>query len=194
VNTWVANHQTAQLIGFGTLHPGFEDIEEEIVRIKELGLKGIKFHPEFQNFFVDDPRMDRVYKAIGSDLPVLMHVGDPKHENSSPERLSHVLDRFPDLKLIAAHLGGFKRWGETRKFLLGRNIWLDTSSALWYMDDDEAVDIMRTHGTDRVLFGTDYPFISHADELEKFMTLPLTEQEREDILWNNAAKLLGIDF
>ncbi len=192
VNDWLAEHDGGMLVGFGTLHPDYEDIEGELDRIISLGLKGIKLHPEFQGFYADESKMDRVYKAIGSKLPVLIHAGDENFDNSSPRRIARVLERFPELTLVAAHLGGHKQWEESRKYLVGRNLYFDTSSALWFMEPQEAVTLMRDHGTHRIVFGTDYPIVNHQMELEVFDQLPLTAREREDILYNNAARLLKL--
>lgn len=193
INTWVARHATGTLIGFGTLHPDMDGIEEEFERIVSLGLKGIKLHPDFQGFKADDPKMDKIYAAVENRLPLLIHAGDEHSDNSSPERLAHVLEKFPGMIMVAAHLGGYKSWDESLHYLIGRNLYIDTSSAIEYMDGSEAVRIIRKHGTKRVLFGTDYPAACHSEALEVFDKLGLHEQERADILFNNAAELLGID-
>lgn len=192
INDFIASNAKGRFIGFGTLHPDMDDIEGEFERIISLGLKGIKLHPDFQGFNADDPKMDRIYSVIGSRLPLLIHAGDENLDSSSPRRLANVLERFPGLTMIAAHLGGYKKWQEAMNCLIGKNLYLDTSSAIRYMDRDFAVTLIKTHGTDKVVFGTDYPSVYHDIELEAFHKLGLSEQEKEDILYNNAAKLLGI--
>ncbi len=193
VNDWVSSNATGRLIGFGTLHPDMDDIEGEFERIISLGLKGIKLHPDFQGFNADDPKMDRIYSVIGNRLPLLIHAGDENLDSSSPRRLSNVLDKYPDLTMIAAHLGGFKNWREAMDCLIGRNLYLDTSSAIQYMDKDFATNLIKAHGTDKVVFGTDYPSMYHSIELEVFHKLGLNNQEKEDILYNNAARILGLE-
>jgi predicted TIM-barrel fold metal-dependent hydrolase len=192
VNDWVAAHAKGKFIGFGTLHPDMDDIEGEFERIISLGLKGIKLHPDFQGFDADDAKMDRIYSLIENRLPLLIHAGDENLDSSSPQRLSNVLEKFPGLTMIAAHLGGFKNWNEAMDCLIGKNLYLDTSSAIQYLDKDFAVRIIKTHGTDKVVFGTDYPSMYHQMELEAFHKLDLNDQEKEDILYNNAARLLGL--
>jgi uncharacterized protein len=179
-------------IGFGTLHPFFTNISQEIDRITSCGIRGIKLHPDFQNFSIDDDSMMSVYRAIGSALPVLIHMGDENKDSSSPSRLLKILDRFPDITFIAAHLGGYQMWRESMNTIAGRNVYFDTSSSLAFLKPDEASDIIRAHGIDRVLFGSDYPMWIHKDELERFLKLDFTEKERSQILHENAAKLLGI--
>lgn len=190
INNWIASIAVDRVVGFGTLHPDYPHYERELDRIKELGLKGIKFHPDFQGFDIDDPKMWPVYRTIGSRFPVLFHTGDENLEHSSPKKLSRVLESFPELRVIAAHLGGYSRWEEAREYLIGKNLYLDTSSSLWKLEPEEAAEIIRSHGVDRVLFGTDYPIASHREELLRFEKLPLTEEEKETILWENARRLL----
>lgn len=193
VNEWVARHAKGKFIGFGTLHPDMDDVEGEFERIISLGLRGIKLHPDFQGFKADEAKMDRIYSLIGNRLPVLIHAGDEHLDGSSPRRLANVLERFPDLTMIAAHLGGFKKWKEAMDCLIGKNLYLDTSSAIQYIDKEFASKLIKTHGTDKVVFGTDYPSMYHEIELKAFYRLDLNDQEKEDILYNNAAKILGIE-
>jgi len=192
INDWVAGHASEKLIGFGTLHPDMPDVEDEVERIMALGLKGIKLHPDFQGFNADDPKMDKIYSSIENRLPVLIHCGDAKLDNSSPRRIANLLDRFPGLTIIAAHLGGHNKWQESMEYLVGRNLYMDTSSAIRYMDLDLAEKIIKEHGTKKIVFGTDYPIVYHDEELEVFYKLDLSETERDDILYNNAAEILGL--
>lgn len=192
INDWVASQAGGKLIGFGTLHPEMGNVEEEMEHIFSLGLKGIKLHPDFQGFDADSPEMDRVYRAIGSRLPVLIHAGDENLDSSSPRRLANVLSKFPELTMIAAHLGGHSQWEEALECLVGKNLYLDTSSAIRFMGKDLALKIIRQHGTHKVVFGTDYPIVYHEQELKDFYELDLTPQQQEDILYNNAARILRI--
>ena len=194
INNYIADvvKSHSNLVGFGTLHFDLDDVDAEVKRIIGLGLKGVKLHPEFQHFVIDEPAMIPVYKGIAGKLPLLIHVGDPYRDSSSPLRLARVLDKFPDLVVIAAHFGGYRMWEDSRKYLLGRNIYMDTSSSLAFLDPATAVDMIRSHGTDKFMFGSDYPMWNQRDELDRFLQLDLTEAEREAILYNNAAKLLGV--
>ncbi len=179
-------------IGFGTLHPGLENVDEEIDRIMSLGLKGIKLHPEFQGFNIDDEDMLPIYKAAQGKLPILIHTGDEVQQSSSPEKLSKIMDMFPDVVFIAAHFGGYSMWDESAKYLMGKNVYFDTSSSLFKLEPKRATDMIRQHGIKKMLFGTDYPMWDHKEELERFMKLDLTEEERQQILWKNSSRLLNI--
>lgn len=197
INDFIASTAAANdsFIGFGTLHPclGEDGLRTEFERIISLGLKGVKLHPEFQGFSIDDDVMMPLYAVVEGRLPVLMHMGDENKDSSHPSKLASVLDRFPRLTVIAAHLGGYQMWDEAISRLSGRNLFVDTSSALFALEPSEAARIIRAYGTSRVLFGTDYPMWDHKEELERFMKLDLTGEEQEAILWRNAAKLLGIE-
>ncbi len=191
VNRWLAGFQNDRYVAFGALHPLSEDPERDFDELLSLGLHGVKLHPEFQRFDIDDPKMERLYRVIGDKVPIMMHVGDPRYDHSAPVRLRRMLDRHPELRIIAAHLGGYERWEEARESLIGLPIWLDTSSALWAMSPEEAVDLIRAHGVDRVVFGTDYPVNNHMRELALFNRLALTGAERRAILHGNGARLLS---
>ncbi|MEG1943744.1 MAG: amidohydrolase family protein, partial [Angelakisella sp.] len=107
-----------------------------------------------------------------------------------PDRLAEVAQKFPRLTCIAAHFGGYQRWKDAEKYLGQPNIYYDTSSSLFVLHPDEAVRIIEHFGSERFMFGTDYPMWLHEQELERFFALPLSEKQREDILWNNFAGLL----
>lgn len=192
INDYVFSVQSAhpELVGFATLHPDLEDIDQEVERIITMGLHGVKLHPEFQHFSIDDEKMMPLYKAIEGKLPTLVHMGDQNRDTSSPVRLARVLDRFPELVVIAAHFGGYSMWDLSSDYLIGRNLYMDTCSSLPFLDHDRAVLMIRKHGVNKMLFGTDYPMWDHAEELDRFMQLELTEEERRAILHDNAYRLL----
>jgi Predicted metal-dependent hydrolase of the TIM-barrel fold len=194
VNSWIAAQLQSNVFGFGTIHPGYERIEQELARIRSLGLLGLKLHPDFQGYYVDDPSMDIVYANIAGKMPVLVHSGDETSEFSSPKRLANVLDRHPKLTVIAAHLGGYSQWAEAERYIIGRDCYIDTSSSLWAIPPEKAAALIRMHGADKVLFGTDYPLVRHQEELARFMALDLTDGEKDKILFENAKRLLKLDI
>ncbi len=183
-----------EFVGFGTIHPDYENYEAELKRIKEAGLRGVKLHPDFQKFAVDTPAMDDIYDVIAKlKMPILVHAGDYRYDYSGPKRVLHVLQKHPDLIVVAAHFGGYTQWDESQKYLVGQNVYFDTSSSLWQLPIEQAMDMIHAHGADKFLFGSDYPMWDHEDELyNRFNKLPLTEEERKLILYKNAFRLLGI--
>jgi predicted TIM-barrel fold metal-dependent hydrolase len=194
INDYVSGvtREHPELIGFATLHPDMADVPAEVDRIVKLGLKGLKLHPEFQHFSIDDDNMMPIYEAVEGRLPVLIHMGDQNVDSSSPARLARVLDRFPGLTVIAAHFGGYSMWDLSYEYLIGRNVYMDTSSSLYFITPEKAVDMIRKHGAEKILFGSDYPMWDHKEELDRFLALDLTEEERRAILSGNARRLLSI--
>ncbi|NLO85771.1 MAG: amidohydrolase [Clostridiales bacterium] len=196
INTYLMNtaaEHGEKLIGFGTMHPDFPDHRAELQRIKDGGLHGVKMHPDFQHFYLDDENAIALFQAMAEmGLPALIHTGDFRQTYSEPRRMAKVLDIVPDLKVICAHLGGWSVWSEGWKHLAGRkNLWVDTSSSLYAISPQEAADIIHRYGVDRVFFGTDYPMWTPKEELERFMALPLTDEEREKILHLNFEKFMA---
>lgn len=177
-------------IGFAAMHPDCPDIEKEIERAISLGLKGVKLHPDFQRFCIDDPKAMKIYEIIEGRLPLLLHTGDSRYQWSKPSRLVRVLEAFPKLDVIAAHFGGWSEWDDAAEVLGGKRLWVDTSSSLYAMSPQRARELIDIFGVENVLFGTDYPMWTAADEMELFDKINLTEREREMILCENAERLL----
>lgn len=179
--------------GLGTLHPDSEDIDADVKELIGLGLKGVKLHPDIQQFKIDDYRMLKIYELCEGRLPILMHTGDHRYDYSNPNRLLPVLEIYTDLTVIGAHFGGWSMWEEaTQRLKHHENFYVDCSSSLYAMTPEKARELILAHGTDRVLFGTDYPMWEPAAEIRRFLQIDLTEEQREDILWRNAAKLFQI--
>ncbi len=179
--------------GFGGIHQDYPDFEGEAERILSLGLKGIKIHPDIQRFDLESVKMYELCEIIEGRMPLFLHMGDEREEYrySEPKKLSKLLDRFPSLEVVAAHLGGYKAWDEA-KCLHGRpNVWYDNSSALWALTVSDAEKLTEQCGFDRVMFGTDYPVYKLKDYIDLFMKLDFTEQQRCDIFYNNVKSFLG---
>ena len=182
-------------VGFAGMHQDFPDFEAEINRCEEMGLRGVKIHPDIQGIDIDDPKLLTLYEIVAGRMPVYFHIGDdrPQYRYSEPKKLARVLQMFPKLEVVAAHLGGYKAKEEAIEYLAGKpNVYYDTSSALWYQSPEEASDTIHKLGTENVMFGTDYPVMNPASELKLFSRLALTDQQREDILWNNAIRFLKL--
>lgn len=179
--------------GLGTLHPDSEDIEADFYEIMELGLHGVKLHPDIQRFEIDAERVHRIYELCEGRLPILMHTGDHRFDYSNPSRMKPVLDRYKALTVIGAHFGGWSVWGDAEALLTGYdNFYVDCSSSLYAMSPERARELIRAFGEEHVLFGTDYPMWDIEADLARFMKIDLCDFEREDILYNNAARLFGI--
>ena len=179
-----------EFYGFGTIHADMEDILSEISVIESLGLKGIKIHPDTQRFAIDDKRLYPMYDMIQWHMPVLFHCGDPRYEYSRPERLKKVLRDFPKLQVIGAHLGGWSMFDKAFEYLKDANCYFDFSSCIMFMGKAETEKYIKGYGADRILFGTDFPSWDPSIEVDRFMSLNLTDEEREKIAYINAEKLL----
>lgn len=180
-----------KLIGLGTLHPDSIDLKADLEHIKELGLHGVKLHPDIQKFKIDDYRCLKIYELCENEnMPILMHTGDYRYDYSNPNRLVPILDIYKNLTVIGAHLGGWSVWDEAvEKLSQYKNFYVDSSSSLYELSIERATEIIRAYGAHRVLFGSDYPVFSPDIELGRFMALPLTDDERRMILSENVIKL-----
>ena len=198
INTFIYNEMQAhpEFIGFITLHPDLTETEvkEEIKFAIDNGFKGIKLHPDFQKFYIDDPNLFKIYKEASGKLPILFHMGDKRYDYSSQERLVRVANEFKNLKCIAAHFGGYSTWGNFKEYLNLKydNVYFDTSSSLYFLEPYKARQIINAFGVDKFFFGTDYPMWDAKEELERFFALGLTEEENELILSKNIKKLLNL--
>ena len=186
----VCREHPDRLIGFGTLHPQMEGLEEEMERILSRGYRGIKLHPDFQEFNIDEDRAMEIYRLAEGKLAILFHTGDARYDYSAPSRLEKVAERFPKLTCIAAHFGGYSRWDEAMDAYEAPNIYMDTSSALFALPKEKAWEFFRKFGEDRFFFGTDFPMWTHEDEMVRFNALELPPDMREKILWKNFAKAI----
>ncbi len=197
INEFIAREaalHSDKFIGLGAMHPKSENMEAEIEHLTELGLKGIKLHPDIQGFKLDCEGYLKILRlAEKNKLPVLIHTGDNRYDNSNPDRVIRILEMFENLTVIGAHLGGWSLWQEAAKRLAGyKNFYVDTSSSFYALDKDIARNIINSYGTHKVIFGTDFPMWRQRDELEYLFSLNLERQELEDILYNNITKLLNL--
>jgi predicted TIM-barrel fold metal-dependent hydrolase len=169
-NNWAIDmeRQSKRVTAFGTLHPDHQEPEKELGRLRKAGIKGLKFHPDFQGFFLDDPKFYKLMEIIGDEFTLMIHVGDtlpPEKNPSCPLKMANLRRAFPGPRLIAAHLGGFSHWQYAIEHLAGLDVYFDTSSSLSFIDDDTLRQLIAKHPSDRLLFGSDYPLFDPADEV-----------------------------
>lgn len=183
-----------EFTGFGTLHPDMRNPVDELNEIERLGLVGIKIHPDTQRFPMDDERMDSVYDALQGRMPVLIHCGDPRYDFSHPKRLRRILDKFPKLTVIAAHLGGWSLFDTAFELLKNKECYLDISSCMMFLSPEQIKKYISGYGADRILFGSDFPLWSPQKEVQSFLKLKLKSDDREKIIYKNALRLLNRDI
>ena len=200
INTFLAEQAAThpEFIGFGTMHPDFEDMEGEVNRALSLGLRGFKLHPDTQQVNMDDPRLMEFYEIIAGRAPLTVHTGDYRQDYSSPRRLERILHAFPDLVVDAAHLGGWSTYDIGydvlhEDLLHAERLFVDASSAFAFVGRRHMRELIRMWGSDRVMFGSDYPMWDPALELNEMMHCNLTDDELEKVLWRNAEAFTGVN-
>jgi len=181
-----------EFIGFGTVHAGMEDLLDEVARIADMGLHGIKIHPDCQRFAIDDPRLFPMCEAIAGKMPIMLHMGDRRYDYSHPARLRKVLDNFPKLEAIAAHFGGYSMYEAAKEHLSSTNCIMDVSSSLMFMPRGVAERYINHYGAERMAFGTDYPVWDPVKEVQRLTQLELTEDQIEQIAWKTATRFLKL--
>ena len=179
-------------VGFGTVHARMEGICEETQRIMTMGLRGIKMHPDSQRFCIDDIRLYPVYDLIQGKVPVLLHMGDQRYNYSHPVRLRRILEAFPQLEVIAAHFGGYSMYEIAAQELQGKNCFFDVSSSLMFMEAGVAEKYINHYGAERFVYGSDFPMWNPVKEMERFMRLKLTDDQKEQIAHITAERILKI--
>jgi len=184
-----------RFVPFGAMHPDFEDPGVEIARMRTLGLTGFKMHPEYQSFVPLDPQMGAIYEAaVEHGMTVFFHAGGDVAFDTvrgTPAVFAALLDRWPDLHVVLAHMGGFRQWHEVTRRLAGRDVYFDTAYTLGHLPDEEFVALVREHGVDRVLFGSDGPWTDETDQLAHLRRLGFTSEELDAILGGNAERMIA---
>ena len=193
INEFTANEvrRHNEFYGFGTVHAAMDDVLSELEVIIKRGLKGIKIHPDTQRFEIDDKRLYPLYDAIQGRLPIMIHCGDPRYHYSRPERLRRVLDDFPGLQVIGAHLGGWSMFDKAFEYLKDTGCCFDISSCMMFIGSTDTEKYIRGYGAERILFGTDFPLWSPSKEVERFLSLHISDEEKEQIAYINAQRLLN---
>lgn len=195
IHRFALQFQEGDRISFGSIHPDCSDYKEKLRWIKEQGFRGIKLHPDYQGAYFNDIRYKRILAyASELELVIVTHAGldpvSPDDIHCTPKMAAEVLDEVQPKNLVLAHMGGNGLFDEAEELLVGRDVYFDTSYVLDKMDPVQFVRMVRNHGADRILFGTDSPWGGQKEFAEAFRQLPLTEEEKAKIAYKNAKKLL----
>jgi predicted TIM-barrel fold metal-dependent hydrolase len=194
---WSRSVAGPRLLPFPSLLPLGENALRNLSRIAAEGFRGIKLHPEYQDFYIDDSSLSGFYeRAAERDLVILFHagydIGFPDSDRSAPARIAQVHRSFPRLRIIASHLGGFRQWDEVLRDLAGSDVYLDTSYIFRHIPDGTLREILDAHRPDRILFGSDSPWADQRESVHRLQQLELDPVREEQILSRNAKELLGI--
>jgi predicted TIM-barrel fold metal-dependent hydrolase len=192
---WSRQIASDRIVPFPSVHPRDPEAVSRLTRVKEAGFKGIKLHPYYQDFFLDEEAALPLYQCASDiGLIIVCHTGFdiafPRVRRADPERIANVMRQFPKLKLITTHLGAWQDWDHVRRFLLGKPIYMEISYSLGQLPDEQVRDILLQHPQDCLLFGTDSPWQDQSETLRRLRSLNLGEQRERAMLCDNAARLL----
>lgn len=193
---WCRQVRSERIIPFPSFHPYDPEFKECIHQIKEEGFKGVKFHPYYQDFTINEDKLMPVYEELcEAGLIVVMHTGFdfafPLIKIADPEKILDIVERFPTLKFVTTHLGAWRQWDEVERILLGKPIYMEISFSLECRDTDAVNNIISNHPAEYILFGTDSPWTDQYNAISLFRGLNLGAEKEELILRENAIKLLN---
>lgn len=197
VNRFARESRRTNLIPFGGLHPDCDHVIEELEKLKDRNMAGIKFHPPYQSVNLTDEKYIEMWKHINYlGFPVLIHCGfaGPEHDyDLFPSGVLKILRYAPDVPLILAHMGGRSENPEEEKILfhLPENVYIDTAMSAEVQPFDDFVRMVEAMGPDRVLFGSDFPYETQKASIELIRKSPFSQSEKEMMLGGNAAQILG---
>ena len=197
INDFIASTVTedSTLIGLAAMHQDFTDIESELDRITALGLRGVKLHPDSQAVNMDDPRLMRLYESCERrGLAVLIHCGDYRYDYSHPHRLKRILHEFPQLRVCAAHFGGWSLFDLALEFLEHEHCYLDVSSSMFALGLRRTRELIEDYTPSRILFGSDFPMWNPESEYSRFSSLAFSDASKELMTWRNAESWLACDI
>ena len=195
---WSESIRSERILPFPSVHPEGRKSAEQLRRIAAEGFLGFKLHPYYQQFTVDEERLDPIYAtAEECGLVLLLHAGFdiafPRNRVADPQRLIRVADRFPKLKIIAAHLGAWMDWDEVERYLVGRPVDFDISCCFDFMHRTQAERLLRSHPSDRLLFGSDSPWVDQQKTIEDLRSFGLGPDFEARVLGGNAWELLKLN-
>ncbi len=184
-------------ISFGAVHPYSSDMKGQLREVRDMGLRGIKIHPDYMGVMIDDPKMLQMIGCASElGLAICIHagvdIGLPDKVHCPPERSARMLQDVRPCKCILAHMGGWEQWKEVEELLIGLDVWLDTSMSRRFLAPEDMKRMIREHGADKIVFGTDSPWGGQAEEIAFMRELGLDREEEEKIFSGNARMLLGM--
>lgn len=195
--SWSEKIRSERVIPFPSFHPDDPDALNHIDRIADSGFLGIKMHPYYQKFYLDEERMLPLYERIRDrGLVLVMHtgfdIGFPRDRIADPIRILNVLEKVPGLKLVTTHLGGWDMWDEVEEMLVGKPIYMDISYSLDLLGEERARRMLLAHPQEFLIFGTDSPWGEQRQVIRQVKNLALGAEIEAALFYENAAALLGL--
>lgn len=168
INEFAKKVSHGGLVSLGSVYPGQDGWQKTVEDLARDGFAGIKLHPEFQKCYVDSPEViDLINLCKKLDMIVVFHAGvdsgvaPPVH--CSPKTLRHALEYTEGDNVIAAHLGGYLMWDDVETYLVGTPVIFDTAMISRYIEPEKCADIIRKHGLDKIVCGSDSPWEGQRD-------------------------------
>jgi predicted TIM-barrel fold metal-dependent hydrolase len=188
------NKQGGPVVCFGAMHPDFQGFEEELEFLRLSGIKGIKMHSEYQGFRPEDGKYAKLFECCAANnIAVLFHsgvdIGYPT-VRCTPKGAAELLS-VKGLTVILAHMGAYRLWDEVEKVLVGRNCYFDLAYCN-EMDNSQLKRMILNHGSDKILFATDFPWERACVIKKKVDALGLDQKDLDNIYFENASRLLNL--
>jgi len=194
---WSKTIRSERIIPFPSLHPKDPTLLDHLELLYTEGFKGVKMHPYYQDYFLDDYNLFALYERMSElGMILVIHAGYdiayPRIRRADPLRILDISQQFPELKLIATHLGGWDEWEDVRSLLTGQPIYMEISFALDFLDQIRLRDLLLNHPHEYLLFGTDSPWSDQATTIKMLARLGLPAPLLESMLSGNARRLLTL--
>ena len=197
VNRFAKEIERNNVISFGGLHPNCDNVLEEIEKLNDLNLAGVKFHPPFQKVDISDEKFIPMWKHINHlRFPVLIHTGHARDEATYdlfPSGVAKFIKYLPDVPVILAHMGGRTGIPEEEKILFSfpENVYIDTAMSAERQDMADFERIASAMGPERVVFGSDFPYGTQKAAIEYIKKSSFSDHEKAMMLGGTAIKILG---
>lgn len=189
--------RSPRLVSFGGIHPDTLNYKRELRTIRDLGLPGIKLHPDYQDTYFDDIRYMRILD-YASELGLIsvvhagVDIGFPDHVRCTPQMIRRVLDEVAPTRFVLAHYGAFGLWEEVEELIAGEDVYLDTAYTFGFIEEEVFLRIQKKHGAERILFATDSPWSGQKESLAHLKKLDMKQEDYNKILGQNAQELLKL--
>jgi len=194
---WSREIASDRIFPLASVHPQDSEAVEHIHQIAQAGLKGVKMHPYYQDFYLDDPHLYPLFEAIqAEDLLLTMHTGYDfafdRIDRATPKQIWDLVQRFPEMKLVTTHLGAWEQWDDVQRYLLGKPIYMETSFSVEYLGPERVRQMLLDHPPEYILFGTDSPWTDQAKTIAAHESIDLPEEIKEKYFFENASNILAL--
>ncbi len=194
---WLKTIRSEKIIPLPSIHPEDPKWSIHLQQVADAGFHGLKMHPYYQQFALDEKRLYPLYDGLSElGLLLMLHCGQdfayPPSRRAAPDKILHLLRAFPKLQLVATHMGGWNMWDEVEEVLIGREVYLDTSFSLGTLAHEQAGRMLANHPPEYILFGSDSPWDDQNRALHEVKKMELEGKLERNILGENSRRLLNI--